>query len=170
MKTLSVLALTALAGAGLVLVQPQTTLSAETTKATQTVTRAGSFAATQGPATTFTGRVRVERIFKATEAAPYTAASVTFEPGARTFWHSHVAGQHLIVVHGVGLTGTADGRVVEIRPGDEVWCPPHVKHWHGATATSSMPHIAITGIKDGKSTTWLEEVTEAQYTARPDRK
>ena len=140
--------------------------AAETQGAGQAVTRAGTYAPAKAPASSFTGSVRVERIFKASEDAPYTAARVTFEPGARTFWHSHVAGQHLIVVSGKGLTGTEDGRVTEIRAGDEVWCPPAVKHWHGAAPDTAMTHIAITGVKDGKSTDWMEAVTDGQYNAR----
>lgn len=132
----------------------------------QVVTRAGAFAPSKGAPDKFTGSVLVERVFKASAAAPYTAARVTFEPGARTNWHSHVAGQHLIVTWGVGLTGTEDGTVVEIRAGDEIWCPPNVRHWHGAAPHSAMTHVAVTGVIDGKNTTWMEPVTDEQYTAR----
>lgn len=138
-------------------------LSANYAEAEQVVTRSGTYATANGPKETFTGNVYVKRIFNANDAAPYTAALVTFEPGARTFWHSHVAGQHLIVTQGSGLTGTEDGKVVEIKEGDEVWCPPNVKHWHGASPTTGMTHIAITGIKNGKSTHWLEAVSNEQY-------
>lgn len=141
-------------------------VAAESDGTTQTVTRAGTHASVRGPERTFTGNVRVDRIFNANDAAPFTAAYVTFEPGARSFWHSHVAGQHLIVVFGKGLTGTADGKVVEIMPGDEIWCPPDVKHWHGAAPDTGMTHIAITGVKDGKNTNWMEPVTDEQYNAR----
>lgn len=141
-------------------------IAAETKGAGQIVTPSGSYASVKGPASTFTGNVRVDRIFKANEDAPYTAAYVTFEPGARTFWHSHVAGQHLIVVSGTGLTGTEDGRVTVIKPGDEIWCPPAVRHWHGASPETAMTHIAITGVKNGKSTDWMEAVTDSQYNAR----
>lgn len=132
----------------------------------QVVTRSGTYASAKGPEKTFTGNVRVDRIFNANEAAPFTAAYVTFEPGARSFWHSHAAGQHLIVTFGTGLTGTADGKVVEFRAGDEIWCPPNIRHWHGAAPDNGMTHIAITGIKDGKSTDWMEAVTDEQYNAR----
>lgn len=132
----------------------------------QVITRSGTHASVKGPDKTFTGNVRVDRIFNANDAAPFTAAYVTFEPGARSFWHTHVAGQHLIVTFGTGLTGTEDGRVVEIKAGDEIWCPPNVKHWHGAAPTTGMTHIAITGVKDGKSTNWMEAVTDEQYNAR----
>ena len=109
------------------------------------------------------GNVRVDRIFLANEDAPYSAAYVTFEPGARSFWHTHPAGQHLIVTYGQGLTGTEDGKVQEFSVGDEIWCPPNVKHWHGAKPDQAMTHIAITGVVDGKGATWLEEVTDEQY-------
>lgn len=133
----------------------------------QVVTPSGTFDSARGPESRFTGNVRVDRIFKANEAAPYTAALVTFEPGARTNWHSHPAGQHLVVALGVGRTGTADGKVVEFRAGDEIWCPPNIRHWHGAAPRNGMTHIAITGLdKDGKSTDWMEPVTDEQYNAR----
>lgn len=140
--------------------------AAETKAAGQVVIKSGTYAPAKAPATTFSGTVHVERIFKANADAPYTAAYVTFEPGARTFWHSHVSGQHLIVTSGTGLTGTEDGTVTVIKAGDEIWCPPAVKHWHGAAPDTAMTHIAITGVKDGKSTDWMEAVTDEQYNAR----
>ncbi len=129
----------------------------------QSVSFAGSKASTFGPAKNFSGRARVDRVFDATREAPYTAAYVSFEPGAHTNWHRHVAGQHLIVVYGVGLTGTEDGKVTVIKAGDEVWCPPNVKHWHGAAPDTAMVHLAITGVRDGKNTEWLEPLSEEQY-------
>lgn len=137
--------------------------AAETPENTQVITKAGTHASVKGSEKFFTGNVRVDRIFNANESAPFTAAYVTFEPGARSFWHTHPTGQHLVVTFGVGRTGTADGKIEEFRAGDVLWCPAGVKHWHGASPTAAMTHIAITGIKDGKSAEWMEEVTDAQY-------
>jgi quercetin dioxygenase-like cupin family protein len=91
---------------------------------------------------------------------------VTFEPGARSAWHTHPTGQHLIVTSGVGWTQEWSGPVVEIRAGDVVWCPPAVKHWHGATPTTAMTHIALTGTAGGKNADWLEKVSDEQYRKR----
>lgn len=132
-------------------------------KQSQTVMRAGSQASTKGPAEYFTGNVRVEPLFAANESAPYSGGLVTFEPGARSNWHTHPTGQRLIVTHGVGRTQEWGGPIVEIRAGDHVWCPPGVKHWHGASPTTAMTHIALTGSRDGKSVEWMEKVTEDQY-------
>ena len=134
--------------------------------AEQTVIPNGSRPSKTASSSQFTGNVRHEPVFPATEEAPFSVSYVTFEPGARTFWHTHPAGQRLIVVSGQGLTGTWDGKVVTVNPGDAVWCPPDIKHWHGATSTSAMTHIAITGMKDGKNVTWLEAVTDEQYQAK----
>lgn len=141
-------------------------MAAECEGTKQVVTSSGTHASVKGPDSTFTGNVRVDCIFNANDAASFTAAYVTFEPGARSFWHSHVAGQHLLVTFGTGLTGTEDGKVVEIKARDESWCPPNVRQWHGAAPTTGMTHIAITGVKDGKSTDWMEAVTDEQYNAR----
>lgn len=140
--------------------------AAETAGNAQTITKAGTHAPVKGSEKFFTGNVRVERIFNANESAPFSAAYVTFEPGARSFWHTHPGGQHLVVTFGVGRTGTTDGKVEEFRAGDAIWCPPGVKHWHGATPDSAMTHIAITVIKDGKSAEWMQEVTDAQYNGK----
>lgn len=129
----------------------------------QTVERAGSQPSTKGSAEYFTGSVRVDMLFPANEAAPYSGAYVTFEPGARSNWHTHPAGQRLIVTHGVGRTQEWDGPIVEVRAGDHVWCPPGVKHWHGASPTTAMTHIALTGARDGKNVEWMEKVTDEQY-------
>jgi quercetin dioxygenase-like cupin family protein len=129
----------------------------------QTITHAGSQPSAKGPAEYFTGNVRVDPLFAAKESAPYSGGSVTFEPGARSNWHTHPTGQHLIVTAGVGLTGEWDGPVVELRAGDVVWCPPGVKHWHGAAPTTAMTHIAITGTTGGKNVEWMERVTDEQY-------
>lgn len=132
----------------------------------QTVTRAGSQPPTKGPAEYFIGNVRVDPLFPANEWAPYSGAYVTFEPGARSAWHTHPAGQRLVVVSGVGLTQEWGKPVQEIRPGDVVWCPPGVKHWHGAVPTVAMTHLAVTGTVDGKNVIWMEKVTDEQYNAR----
>jgi quercetin dioxygenase-like cupin family protein len=128
-----------------------------------TVMRAGSQPSTVGGAENFTGSVRVDSRFKGTGLARISGGTVTFEPGARTAWHTHPLGQTLIVTHGVGLVQHWDGDVQEIRPGDTVWIPPGVKHWHGAAPTSGMTHIAISEQLDGKSVDWLEKVSDEQY-------
>lgn len=128
-----------------------------------TVTRAGSQPSSVGGAENFTGSVRVDSRFKGTGPARISGGTVTFEPGARTAWHTHPLGQTLIVTHGVGLVQHWEGDVQEIRPGDTVWIPPGVKHWHGATPTSGMTHIAISEQLDGKSVEWLEKVSDEQY-------
>jgi quercetin dioxygenase-like cupin family protein len=129
------------------------------------ITRSGSLPSSAGPAENFTGDVRVQPLFGEEGTAPYSGAYVTFQPGARSAWHTHPAGQRLIVTDGVGRTQQAGGPVEEIRAGDVVWCPPGVKHWHGASPTSAMTHIALTGIRDGQGVEWLEKVTDEQYHA-----
>jgi quercetin dioxygenase-like cupin family protein len=131
---------------------------------TQTITRNGTLASSKGNTDMFTGSVRIEPLFQPTESDPTFGATVTFEPGARTAWHIHGAGQRLIVISGVGLTQAWGGPVVEIRPGDVVWCPPGVKHWHGASPTTAMAHIALTPT-GGEPVQWLERVTDDQYKA-----
>jgi quercetin dioxygenase-like cupin family protein len=138
-------------------------LAAEPNKKSQTIARAGSQASVKGPAEDFTGNVRVDPLFPANETASFSGAYVTFEPGARSAWHIHPKGQHLIVTAGVGRTGEWEGKVDEIKAGDVIWCPPGVKHWHGASPTTAMTHIAITGRLDGKSVEWMEKVTDDQY-------
>lgn len=133
------------------------------TKRSQTIIRADSQPSTKGPAEYFTGSVRVDPLFAAKDAAPYSGGMVTFEPGARSAWHTHPAGQHLIVTSGVGWTQEWGGPVTQIRAGDVVWCPPGVKHWHGATPTTAMTHIALTGTVSGKNVEWMEKVTDEQY-------
>lgn len=129
----------------------------------QVITRVGTYTSSPGSEQKFTGKVHINPVFEDNEAAPARAAYVTFEPGARTFWHSHPAGEHLIITFGTGLTGTEDGQVVEFWAGDEIWCPPGIRHWHGAAPGSAMIHIVIAGVRDGKTTDWYEEVTDAQY-------
>lgn len=132
-------------------------------KKSQTITRAGSQASIKGPAEYFTGNVRIDPLFPANDAAPFSGAYVTFEPGARSAWHIHPTGQHLLVTAGVGRTGEWEGKVEEIKAGDVIWCPPKVKHWHGAAPTTAMTHIALTGTVNGKNVEWMEKVTDEQY-------
>jgi quercetin dioxygenase-like cupin family protein len=122
------------------------------------VTRAGSQPSVAGPADYFTGRVRVDAPFQGSGAARVGGATVTFEPGARTTWHTHPLGQTLIVTAGVGRVQHWDGPVQEIRQGDTVWIPPGVKHWHGAGESTAMSHIAIAESLDGKVVEWMEPV------------
>jgi 4-carboxymuconolactone decarboxylase len=129
------------------------------------ITRSGSQAPSKGPAEYFTGNVHVQPLFAAEDAAPYGGGYVTFQPGARSAWHTHPAGQRLIVTEGVGRTQQWGGPVEEIRAGDVLWCPPDVKHWHGASPTSAMTHIALTGVRDGQNVAWLEKVSDEQYGA-----
>ena len=141
-------------------------LAAEANKRSQTITRAGSLPSAKGPAEYFTGNVRVDRLFPASDAAHVSGAYVTFEPGARSAWHIHPAGQHLLVTAGVGRTQEWGGPIEEIKAGDVIWCPPKVKHWHGASPTTAMTHIAITGTIDGQSVVWMEKVTDEQYNGK----
>ena len=127
------------------------------------ITKLGSQDSVKGPAEWFTGTVRIDPLFQAHEPARAAGASVTFEPGARTAWHTHPVGQTLIVTAGVGRVQVWGGRIEEIRRGDVVWFPPGEKHWHGAGPTIAMTHIAIQEAKDGKVVEWMEHVTDEQY-------
>lgn len=129
----------------------------------QTITRSNSQVSSKGPAEYFTGNVRIDSLFSENDSAPYTGAYVTFQPGARSAWHTHPTGQRLIVTEGVGLVQEWGGPIEEIRAGDMVWCPPGVKHWHGASPTKAMTHMALTGVQDGKNVEWLEKVSDKQY-------
>ena len=129
------------------------------------IKRNGSRPSAKGPAEWFTGTVRIDPLFEAPEPARVRGASVTFEPGARTAWHTHPLGQHLIVTSGLGWTQCWGGPKEEIRPGDVIWCPPGVKHWHGATPTCAMTHIAIQEALNGKVVEWMEKVSDEQYRA-----
>ena len=129
------------------------------------ITRAGSQASNKGPADWFTGTVRIDPLFSAPAPARVACAAVTFEPGARTAWHTHPLGQTLIVLFGRGLAQREGGHIEEIRPGDVVWFAPGEKHWHGATPGTAMQHIAIQEALDGKVVEWMEQVTDAQYAA-----
>lgn len=127
------------------------------------IKRSGSQASTKGSADYFTGIVRIDPLFQAPEPARVRGASVTFEPGARTAWHTHPLGQTLVVTFGHGRAQREGGPIEEIRPGDVVWFAPGEKHWHGASPTTAMTHIAIQEILDGSAVTWLEKVTDEQY-------
>jgi quercetin dioxygenase-like cupin family protein len=127
------------------------------------IKRAGSRPSTKGPADWFTGGVRIDPLLDAPEPARVAGASVTFEPGARTAWHTHPLGQTLIVTAGAGRAQRAGGPVEEIRPGDVIWFAPGEKHWHGASPRTAMTHIAVQEQLDGKAVDWLEHVTDDEY-------
>ncbi len=127
------------------------------------ITRAGSTPSTVGPEDWFTGTVRMDSLFKADAPGRAAGAHVTFEPGARTAWHTHPAGQTLIVTFGRGRVQREGGPVEEITQGDVVWFPAGEKHWHGAAPDTAMSHIAIQEVVDGSAVTWLEHVTDADY-------
>jgi quercetin dioxygenase-like cupin family protein len=127
------------------------------------IKRNGSQPSAKGPADWFTGTVRIDPLFQPNEARRAAAACVTFEPGARTAWHTHPLGQTLIVTAGCGRVQRLGGPAEEIRPGDVVWFPPGEKHWHGAAPTTAMTHIAIQEQLDGKVVDWLEKVGDDQY-------
>lgn len=127
------------------------------------ITRAGSQPSVKGPADWFTGAVRIDPLFQPKAPARAAAASVTFEPGARTAWHTHPLGQTIVITSGRGWVALEGGPVEEVHPGDVVWFPPGVRHWHGATPTTAMTHIAIQEALDGKVVDWLEQVGDDQY-------
>ena len=127
------------------------------------IKRVGSQSSSKGPADWFTGTVRIDPLFQANAPARAIAASVTFEPGARTAWHTHPLGQTLIVTTGCGRAQQWGGPIEEIRPGDVVWFAPGEKHWHGAAPTTAMTHIAIQEQLDGKAVDWMEKVSDEQY-------
>src|SRR3989441_10395164 len=129
------------------------------------ITKCGSQPSSKGPAEWFTGSVRIDSPFQRSSPARVSGAIVTFEPAARTAWHTHPLGQTLIVTSGLGLVQSWGGPIGKICPGDVVWCPPGEKHWHGATATTAMTHIAVVEQLDGKAVDWMEKVTDEQYQA-----
>ena len=139
--------------------------NSQTGKPPQIILRAGSQPSGKGPAENFTGNVTVAPLFPADASAPYSGAYVTFEAGARSAWHTHPAGQRLVVTAGTGRTAEWGGRVQEIKAGDVIWCPPGVKHWHGASPTTAMTHLALTNTVNNKAVEWMEKVTDAQYNA-----
>ncbi|QPN43216.1 cupin domain-containing protein [Priestia aryabhattai] len=134
------------------------------------ISSAGSQSSVKGAAENFTGAVRVDGLFKGDPPARIGGGTVTFEPGARTAWHSHPLGQTLIVTAGVGYVQQAGGPRQEIRPGDIVWIAPHVRHWHGASGKTGMTHIAISEAENGKTVTWGEHVSEIEYSGSPPAK
>lgn len=127
------------------------------------IKRNGSQPSIQGPEENFTGRVRIEWLFQAPEPSRVTSALVTFEPGARTAWHTHPLGQTLIVISGCGWTQCWGEPREEIKAGDVIWCPPDHKHWHGATPGTAMSHIAVQEALEGKAVDWREHVSDEQY-------
>ena len=129
------------------------------------IKRNGSQPSGKGPADWFTGTVRIDPLFAAPAPARVSGASVTFEPGARTAWHTHPLGQMLIVTSGLGRVQREGGSVEEIRPGDIVWFSPGEKHWHGASSAAAMTHIAIAEVQNGKVVDWMEKVSDEQYRA-----
>jgi quercetin dioxygenase-like cupin family protein len=129
------------------------------------IRRSGSQACREGPEECFTGSVRIDPLFESPDPGRALAVSVTFEPCARTAWHTHPLGQILIVTAGCGLVQSWGAPIRKIRPGDVIWCPPGEKHWHGATPTTAMTHIAIVEKLDGKSVDWMEKVSDEHYRA-----
>ena len=127
----------------------------------------GSRPSGRGPAHNFTGSVVIDPLFDASAHTHATGGLVTFESGARTAWHTHPAGQTLIVTSGTGWVQESGGERRQIQPGDVIWIPPNVKHWHGATTTNRMSHIAITNMLDGRNVDWLEQVSDVEYAGQP---
>jgi quercetin dioxygenase-like cupin family protein len=154
--------LAALAAAGQAQVMPRRTTQG---MPTVEIKRNGSQPSAKGQADYFTGSARIDPLFQAPDPARVTCASVTFEPGARAAWHTHPLGQTLIVTSGRGWVQAWGGPVKEIHPGDVVWFPPGEKHWHGATPTTAMTHIALQEALDGKVVDWMEQVSDEQYRA-----
>jgi quercetin dioxygenase-like cupin family protein len=144
------------------ILRAQTTTS-ERQESNMEIKRVGSQPSSKGPTDWFTGTVRIDPLFQANAPARTSGASVTFEPGARTAWHTHPLGQTLIVTAGSGLAQREAGPIEEIHPGDVIWFPPGVRHWHGATPTTAMTHIAIQEALDGKVVEWMEKVSDEQY-------
>jgi quercetin dioxygenase-like cupin family protein len=130
-----------------------------------TIHRAGSRPSGQGPKEYFTGTVRIDPLFDAPDPARIRSATVTFESGARTAWHTHPLGQTLIIISGLGRVQREGGPIEEVRPGDVVWFPPGEKHWHGASPATAMSHIAIAEALNGSAVDWMEKVTDEQYGA-----
>jgi quercetin dioxygenase-like cupin family protein len=154
-----------LAGLGLAHAQAQAQAPAADAPA-QHITRAGTVASLAGPAENFTGRVRVDPLTAVNPSINASTAYVTFAPGARSNWHTHPAGQYLIVTAGAGLTQEWGKPVQQLHAGDTVWCAPGVRHWHGAAPGTAMTHIAVTGSQSGKSVEWEDKVTDEQYQSR----
>lgn len=128
-----------------------------------TITRSGTQPSAKGPADYFTGAVRVDPVFPLNDPSRVSAGHVTFEPGARSAWHTHPLGQTLIITSGLGWVQQEGGPIEEVRTGDVIWFPPGLKHWHGASPTNGMSHYAIQETLNGKNVKWLEKVSDAQY-------
>lgn len=162
---LNTVGLTAVALPTLLRAQPATRTAHPQNSSTLNIeiTRTGSKPSVKGPADWFTGTTRIDPLFDPNESARAGAAQVTFEPGARTAWHTHPLGQRLIVTSGLGWVQGEGGPVQEIRPGDVIWFPPGLRHWHGATPTTAMSHIAIQEQLNGKVGDWMENVSDEQY-------
>jgi quercetin dioxygenase-like cupin family protein len=139
------------------------TVSPARSNGTMEIKRSGSQPSRKGPAEYFTGAVRVDPLFQAGDPVRVSGGQVTFEPGARTAWHTHPLGQTLLITSGLGWVQHEGGPIEEVRPGDVVWFPAGLKHWHGATPTTAMTHIAITESRDGKNVDWMEKVSDEQY-------
>jgi quercetin dioxygenase-like cupin family protein len=142
---------------------PTPTVATKRRNGTMEIKRSGSQPSRKAPADYFTGAVRIDPLFQAPEPARVSGGSVTFEPSARTAWHTHPLGQTLIVTAGLGWVQREGGPIEEVRPGDVVWFPPGEKHWHGATPTTAMTHIAIQEAVNGKNVDWMEKVSDEQY-------
>lgn len=133
----------------------------------QSISHAGTKASSVGPEQFFTGQIRLDPLYDATDSINASGAYVTFEPGARSAWHTHPKGQYLIVTQGVGRTQEWGKPAQEIKPGDVVWCPPGIKHWHGAAPNTAMTHLTVTGHDEkNQNVTWMEKVSDEQYNAR----
>jgi quercetin dioxygenase-like cupin family protein len=154
--------LAALAATGAAAAQ-RANVSTQARNATMQIMRNGSRPSAKGPTEYFTGAVRVDPMFQAGDPARVSGGHVTFEPGARSAWHTHPLGQTLIVTSGLGWAQAEGGPIEEIRPGDVICFPPGLKHWHGAAPTTAMTHIAITEFQNGKNVDWLEKVSDEQY-------
>lgn len=162
-KQIKALSAGALALTGAVAATPA---AAEGDHRKQVIFRSGEQASVKGPEEFFTGDARVDPLFPSNDTAHYSGAYVTFEPGARSAWHLHPAGQHIVVTSGVGRTGTWGGEITEIKAGDVIWCPPGVKHWHGAGPRTAMTHLVVTGMLNGKNVEWQEKVSDEQYESK----
>ena len=149
--------------AGLTLQIEASAMAIETRNEMMEIKRGGSQPSNRGSADYFTGQVRVDPLFQPKDPARSSASYVTFEPGARTAWHTHPLGQTLIITAGCGWVQQNGGPIEEVRPGDVVWFPPGEKHWHGATPTTAMTHIAVQEALNGKTVDWMEKVTDEQY-------
>ncbi len=144
-------------------VNADTRIASQLRTGTMQITRGGSQPSRKGPTDYFTGSVRIDSPFRGNDPARVGGAIVTFEPGARTAWHTHPLGQTLIVTSGLGWVRSWGGQIEDVRPGDIVWIPPGEKHWHGATPTTAMTHLAIAEALDGKAVDWMEHVGDEQY-------